>query len=200
MKKLNLILVSILFTVVSCKKDNPVNPNPVIIDPVIPPVVVTGPKVTVSTFAGINGTGFADGKGSAAIFNNLVGIAFDPSGNLFVTDWRNSRIRKITPAGDVSTFAGNGVATSINGPLATAQFASPFGIATDNSGNIYVIDLAGYAIRKISVAGVVSTIAGNGLGYRDGAANIALFDEPQGFSCGCVRKYICCRCRKSSYP
>jgi RHS repeat-associated protein len=134
-----------------------------------------------STLAGSGTAGYADGTGSAASFNVPVGIAEDASGNLYVADALNYRIRKITPAGVVSTFAGSGTRGHADGTGTAAMFMQPYGLAIDGSGNLYVADEIDNCIRKITPAGVVTTVAGNGTaGYVDGAAASAEFSLPSG--------------------
>ena len=114
----------------------------------------------VITFAGSGGvSGFADGTGAAARFRDPHDIAIDSNGNLFVADLANHRIRKITPAGVVTTFAGSGTPGPANGTGTAAQFSSPIGICIDSSNSIYVADLYNNAIRKITPAGVVTTLS-----------------------------------------
>lgn len=138
---------------------------------------------TVSTFAGNGTAGYANGTGPGALFNNPQGIAVDSKGNVYVADSFNNYIRQITPAGVVTTIAGNGTAGYTDGPAATAQFYGPQGLAVDAQGNVYVVDLGNSVIRKITPAGVVSTCAGNGTsGYVDGAANVAEFNNPHGIA------------------
>ena len=115
----------------------------------------------VSTLAGTAGVGHADGAGAAASFQSPYGVAADNAGNVYVADFGNSTIRKITPAGAVSTLAGTaGVRGHVDGIGAAASFQSPFGVAADSAGNVYVADLGNSTIRKITPAGVVSTLAG----------------------------------------
>ena len=151
-------------------------------------VQVTGPVFTyilstsVSTFAG-NAVGFADGTGTAALFNFPTGIVKDASGNFFVADRDNHRIRKITPAGVVTTFVGSGTPGLIDGTGTAASFNQPYGIAIDASNNIYIADRMNHAIRKITPAGVVITMAGNGtLGSANGTGSAARFNEPLGLA------------------
>ena len=136
-----------------------------------------------TTFVGQSGVGSTDGTGNAARFTNLTGAAVDNSGNVFVADNFNHTIRKITPDGVVSTFAGlAGSPGSTDGTGSTARFYYPMGIALDNAGNVYVADFGNSTIRKITSAGVVSTIAGlaGNTGSADGAGRTARFSGPDG--------------------
>lgn len=139
------------------------------------------PTGIVSTLAGSGLYGSVDGTATVAAFRGPTGVAVDASGNVYVTDLHNFKIRKITVAGVVSTLAGNGTNASVDGPVATASFSQPQGITVDVSGNVYVADGVGYKIRKISSGGVVSTLAGNGTyGSIDGPAATASFQTPVG--------------------
>ncbi|TZF86380.1 T9SS type A sorting domain-containing protein (plasmid) [Pedobacter sp. BS3] len=144
------------------------------------PAIVYG---EVSTFAGSGIAGSTDGTGIAATFNSPVGVAVDVSGNLYIADRANNKIRKITPAGVVSTLAGSGVVGSADGTGASASFYNPYGVAVDTSGNIYVADRYNHKIRKITPAGVVSTFAGSGaVGSADGTGTSASFSELGGIA------------------
>ncbi|MDB5032349.1 hypothetical protein [Mucilaginibacter sp.] len=128
------------------------------------------PAGTVSTFAGGTTFGYVDATGTNASFNSIQGIVSDASGNLYVCDNGNYRIRKITPAGVVSTFAGNGTKATVDGPASTASFFAPRYITIDASGNLYVTDAG--SIRKITPSGLVSTLINNGY-YDRIAADVA---------------------------
>lgn len=114
----------------------------------------------VSTLAGSGDYAFLDDTGTAAKFKSPSGVAVDSSGNVFVADRENYRIRKITSAGVVTTFAGSGQSGYSDGIGTIAQFSSPVDIAIDFAGNLYVSDSG--RIRKISSTGIVSTFAGDG--------------------------------------
>src|SRR5438477_453718 len=104
---------------------------------------------TFTTLAGAASPGSADGTGSAAQFAGPWGVATDSSGNVYVADTYNHTIRKITPAGDVTTLAGlAGSLGSADGTGSAARVYEPYGVATDSSGSIYVADTANNTIRK----------------------------------------------------
>ena len=138
--------------------------------------------MTFTTLAGLGGgEGFDDGTGSAARFRYPQGVATDSSGNVYVADTFNNTIRKITPAGAVTTLAGlGGTYGSTDGMGSAARFYRPFGVATDSSGNVYVADSGNDTIRKITPAGAVTTLAGlaRSWGSADGTGSAARFNYP----------------------
>jgi streptogramin lyase len=140
------------------------------------------PAGVVSTVAGKAGVpGAKDGVDTAARFDLPESLAVDVSGNIYVVDNGNNLIRKITSDGTVSTLAGSGSAGKADGNGAQASFNSPFGIAVDAAGNIYVADAGNNEIRKITPSGTVSTIAGNGTkGAKDDTGAAATFNTPSG--------------------
>lgn len=142
------------------------------------------PTGDVTTFAGGgSGGGSLDGNGTAASFGGLAGLALDAAGNAYATEVSGHRIRKITPAADVTTFAGSGVPSSIDGHGTSATFYGPASAATDAAGNIYVIELLGAVVRKITPAGDVTTLAGSGTsGFADGTGAAASFSQAYGIA------------------
>jgi sugar lactone lactonase YvrE len=141
----------------------------------------------ISTVAG-NGTPGYSGDGGPAIVAQLnfpTGVAVDSSGNLYVVDTANERIRKVTPEGVISTVAGNGTRgfSGDGGPATAAQLDTLDGVAVDSAGNLYIADSFNFRIRKVTAAGVINTVAGNGIpGFSGdgGPATAAQLGNPTG--------------------
>ena len=159
------------------------------------------PDGAVTTLAGDTNalsSGYADGIGNAALFNQPYGIAVDGSANVYVGDSGNNLIREITPAGVVTTLAGDTYDLTtgyfynggyLDGAAAVAQFYSPSGVAVDVLGNVFVADFGNNLVRKITSAGSVTTLAGdtvdllsylNNNGHSDGTGGTATFNGPAG--------------------
>jgi sugar lactone lactonase YvrE len=143
------------------------------------------PAGVVTTLAGAAQSGTTNGTGSAARFNYLAGIAVDPAGNVYVGDYNNNAVRKITPAGVVTTLAGSAGTRAANigfvdGTGTAARFNAPAGLAVDAAGNVFVADSSNNAIREITAAGVVTTVAGlaNAPENIDGPLSVARFAGP----------------------
>jgi sugar lactone lactonase YvrE len=129
------------------------------------------------------GMGYADGTGEDARFGEPRGLAIDLSGNIIVGDFYNNRIRKVTPAGVVTTLAGSGLSAFSDGTGDDASFYQPYGVAVDLSGNIIVADGGNRRIRNITnPGGVVTTLAGGSQGSADGIGTGASFYEPIGLA------------------
>ena len=136
---------------------------------------------TVTTYAGNSSWGSDDGEGPAASFFSPKGISVDVTGNVYVADSGNHKIRKITDTGVVTTLAGNGSQGGDDGIGTAASFYSPEGLAVDAAGNVYIADTNNHKIRKINPTGVVTTLAGDGTtGSMDGTSITASFSSPSG--------------------
>lgn len=134
------------------------------------------PTGEVTTLAG-SASGYKDGTGSAAAFTNPSGIAVDGDGYVFVADRLNHRIRKISPAGEVTTLAGAGTVGSLDGEAAAAKFNQPYGVAVNDKGTVVVADLTNNMVRMID-QGKVTTLAGTVSGFTDGVGSAARFNQP----------------------
>lgn len=135
----------------------------------------------VSTLAGSGTPGMGDGKGVLASFNSPRGLAVDQAGNVYVADQANNMIRMITPAGNVTTLAGGGAAGFTDGMGRSATFNTPTGVGLDASGNVYVADAGNNAVRKITPAGNVTTVA-TGISFPrevrvDGTGNLYVTEQ-----------------------
>ena len=143
------------------------------------------------------------------------GVAVDGHGNVYIADQNNSKIRKLTPAGAISTIAGDGnycqarTGTCGDGPIATAaQLSLPTGVAVDGDGNVYIADLDTNKIRKVTPAGAISTIAGNGIRFAvetsscgDGpVATAAQLSDPTGVAVDGAGNVVHRRHRQSQDP
>ena len=142
---------------------------------------------TISNFAGNGGAGSAGDGGAAtsAQLNGPQGLAVDASGNLFIADTMNAKVRKVSASGVISTVAGSGTPGygGDGGAAASAQLNLPFGVAVDSSGNLYIADFGNSRVRKVSASGAIATVAGNGsAGYSGdgGPAAKAQLTGPQG--------------------
>ena len=143
----------------------------------------------ITTVAGNGSSGFSGDGGPAtsaklSLFTSA-GVAVDSAGNLYIGDSSNSRVRKVTPSGTITTVAGNGNPgfSGDGGPATSAQLTTPVGVAVDPASNLYIADFGGQRIRKVTPAGTITTVAGNGVqGFSgdDGPATSAKLFNPTG--------------------
>ncbi len=143
------------------------------------------PAGTITTFAGTGLRGFSGdgGPATSARLNNPYGVAVDGSGNVYIADLQNFRVRKVNPGGTITTFAGGGSSLGDGGPATSARVRNPHGVAVDGQGNVYIADRVDHRVRKVSPAGTISTFAGTGAGGFSGdggAANSAQLFAPWG--------------------
>lgn len=143
----------------------------------------------ITTVAGGGSGGLGDGgPATAATFNHPLGVKLDTSGNIYIVDVDNHRVRKVNAAtGIISTIVGTGTPSfsGDNGPATAAALFGPQDIAVDYSGNVYVSDLQNQRIRKVSSGGIITTFAGTGIsGYSGdgGAATLAQINYPEGLA------------------
>lgn len=138
-----------------------------------------GTGFNLSVFAGKYGAaGYADGNGTDAQFTNPYGMALAANGDLYVADRDNHCIRKITPDGTVTTYAGTNASGNTDGARLSASFNRPTDLAFDSNNNLIIADYGNHRIRKISPSGVVSTLAGSTAGDQDGNGASAQFNLP----------------------
>lgn len=139
------------------------------------------PAGVISTVAGTGTPGFSGdgGSGLAAQLNYPLGVAVDAAGDIWIADTSNQRIRKLTASGIISTVAGNGTSGfgGDGGAASSAELASPTGIALDSSGNILIADYGNNRIRMVNAAGVITTVAGNGVSGKLGDGGLAINAE-----------------------
>jgi hypothetical protein len=141
------------------------------------------PSGVVSTLAGSGAVGSADGTGTSASFSSPWGLYAGTDGNIYVVDATNNNVRKITPAGVVTTIAGNGAQKAVDGPALSASLDQPIGIVMDHVGNFYITEGSSHTIRMITSDGYVVTIGGNGNhATTDGVGGFASFDNPIGIT------------------
>jgi sugar lactone lactonase YvrE len=138
------------------------------------------PDGVVTTLAG-SAAGFADGLRPAGQFNYLAGLTLGPDGTLYVVD--DTRIRKVSPKGAVTTLAGSTTQGFLDGTGTGARFTEPYGVAYGPGGILYVSDYD-HHIRKVTLKGVVTTLAGSTQGFADGRGSLAQFNSPNGVAFG----------------
>jgi uncharacterized protein (TIGR03437 family) len=129
-----------------------------------------GDSYTIATFAGSDWVG-DNGPAVSALLFQAEGIAVDLAGNIYISDAGNHRVRKVSPAGGITTLAGTGVAgfAGDGGPAASAQLNAPYGLALDGLGNLYIADLGNARVRRVGLDGTITTVAGGGLLPAGGA-------------------------------
>lgn len=121
-------------------------------------------------------SGFSDGTGAEARFYNPTGLALGANGDVYVADMTNNRIRRMTRAGVVTTFAGQATGGNSDGTVLTASFNGPRRLAIDGIGDLFVADIFSRRIRKIAAGTTVTTLAGSAVGYQDGLGTAAQFN------------------------
>ncbi|MEU2510790.1 Teneurin-2, partial [Streptomyces syringium] len=138
------------------------------------PSTGTGPQPVglaegaIKTVAGTGAYGYVsasdNGPGGQAQINYPRGVAMDKNGNLYIADTNNNRVRKVTPDGIITTFAGNGTteSTKDNVPATSTSLNRPWGVAADDAGNLYIADSRNQRVRKVAPDGIITTFAGNG--------------------------------------
>jgi gliding motility-associated-like protein len=146
-------------------------------------------KIEAGIVSNLAGTvyiaGSNNGPGATATFNHPYGVELDPSGNLIIADEWNNTVRKVTPTGTTTTFAGTGIIGGVDGATLAASFNYPWDMAVDSLGNIFIMDGYNFTVRKINaITGIVSTYVGNvGVsGASDGSGVNATFNNAAGIT------------------
>lgn len=146
--------------------------------------VISVDGVYITDIGSLTGS-FADGSRTAARFNYPQGLAVDSSGNVYVADTLNHRIRMIDTAYNVTTIAGGGTAGGTDANGTAARFNSPMAVTVSSNGTLYIADTGNNTIRKVTPSKDVTTIAGNGTaGFKDGNGTDTMFNEPKGIAIG----------------
>jgi sugar lactone lactonase YvrE len=140
------------------------------------------PNGTITTVAGIGQFGFY-GDGGPATRAELylpTGVALDGEGNLFIADTENNLIRQVAPDGTITTVAGGGnsVALGDGGPATSALLSLPMAVAVDVAGNLFIADYTNYRVRKVSLSGIITSVAGNGQFSYSGDGGLATSRTP----------------------
>lgn len=139
-------------------------------------ILDVGTRQITDLAGGRDAAGYADGAGAAARFDHPYDVVLTRDNVLIVADQMNNRLRAVTLDGTVTTYAGSGAQSSADGASAEASFNHPQGLALDANGNVFVTDLDGYAVRRVSPDGVVTTVAGTGsAGFANGEPMRAQF-------------------------
>ena len=127
------------------------------------------PAGTITTIAGTGRPGVSGdgGPATSATMTYPRGVAADAQGNVYIFDG-STRVRKVTPGGTIRTFAGGGSSFGDGGPATSAQLRSPYGVAADGQGNVYIADFPDHRVRKVSAGGTITTFAGTGAGGFSG--------------------------------
>ena len=136
---------------------------------------------------GVGGSSGDGGAASAAQLNEPYGVSADNSGNVYIADYYNNKIRKVNGAGIITTFAGTGIqgTTGDGGVASSAQLLFPLGVSVVNSGNVYIADYGNNVIRMVNSAGIITTLVGTGVRGSSGdggAASAAQLSYPYGVS------------------
>jgi hypothetical protein len=138
------------------------------------------PNGQVTTIAGNGARGDVTGLAKNALFFGPKYVLHDPSGDLYISDTYNNKIKILSPNGIINTFAGSGALGYVNGPANIAQFTLTKGMAKDKNGNLFVVDSGNNAIRKVDKYGMVTTFAGGSYGQQDGQGENAKLSDPEG--------------------
>jgi hypothetical protein len=184
MKRNHFYLLLFLFLIAGCKKISEKEAySPIVEKSALPPDMTTeksGPPTLIVSTVGGTAPDFNqyDGFARYAEMNMPFGLTVDASNNIIMADLANNAIRSLSPSLTLTTLAGNGIAGFVNGPVITSKFNMPYDVDMNSAGDIIVCDYVNSCIRRITPAGIVSTLAGNGYGFTDGPVSIASFRNP----------------------